>query len=139
MLEVISIDIIFKGIVAAGGSLVSFLYGGWSSLLAVLIALIIFDYICGMIAAALEGNLSSAIGFKGIAKKVLIFILIAVSQLIEVALGTQNQFIRDAVICFYICNEALSIIENCGRAGLPIPPLLKRTIFLFKKNSKLPK
>jgi toxin secretion/phage lysis holin len=100
---------------------------GWSQLLMVLIIAMILDYITGMIAAGINGELSSSTGMKGIGKKVLIFSLVAAAHLIDTILGNQH-IIRDSTIIFYICNEILSIIENAGRAGLPIPPFLRGAV-----------
>ncbi|MGD7024324.1 phage holin family protein [Rossellomorea vietnamensis] len=100
---------------------------GWSQLLMVLIIAMILDYITGLIAAGINGELSSSTGMKGIGKKVLVFSLVAAAHLIDTILGNQH-IIRDSTIIFYICNEILSIIENAGRAGLPIPPLLRGAV-----------
>ena len=100
---------------------------GWSTLLTILIAAMAIDYITGIIAAGIEGKLSSKAGLKGIGRKLLIFSLVAVAHLIDTILGNQH-IIRDSTIIFYLCNEILSIIENAGRAGLPIPPFLNNAV-----------
>lgn len=122
----------FKVIVATLGGLIGYLWGGWNALLGILLAFVIIDYITGFIAAGAEGKLSSEVGFKGIAKKILIFVLVAVAHLLDEALGGNNDIFRDAVIFFYLANELLSIIENAGRAGLPVPDVLRNTVEILK-------
>jgi toxin secretion/phage lysis holin len=114
------------------GSFVSFLIGGMDSLVIILLCFVIADYVTGLIASAIEGRLSSQVGFRGIVRKLLIFVLVAVSHLLEIAIGWNNHFIRDAIIFFYITNEFISIVENAGRAGVPIPSFLRKAIELFK-------
>jgi toxin secretion/phage lysis holin len=114
------------------GSFVSFLIGSVDSLVIILLCFVIADYVTGLIASAIEGRLSSQVGFRGIVRKLLIFVLVAVSHLLEIAIGWNNHFIRDAVIFFYITNELISIVENAGRAGVPIPSFLRKAIELFK-------
>lgn len=116
------------------GAIVGYLWGGWSTLLGVLLAFVIIDYMTGLLAAGSEGKLSSAIGFKGIARKVVIFLLVAVAHLIDVALGGNNDIFRDATIFFYIANELISIIENAGRAGLPVPEKLTNAVEVLRGN-----
>ncbi|WP_083955798.1 holin family protein, partial [Brevibacillus parabrevis] len=103
----------------------------WSALLSVLLAFVIFDFVTGMIAAGMEGKLKSKVGMIGIARKVFIFCMVAIAHLIDMSLGDQN-FIRDATIFFYLANELLSIIENAGRIGLPVPELIKRAVEVLK-------
>jgi toxin secretion/phage lysis holin len=124
-------DTVFKSLVGVGGAAASYFYGGWSALLQVLLAFVIIDYVTGVLASAMEGKLSSAIGAKGIAKKVLIFVIVAVAHLVDTSLGEAHVF-RDATIFFYLANELLSILENAGRVGLPIPPIISRAVQALK-------
>jgi toxin secretion/phage lysis holin len=117
------------------GSFVSFLIGGADSLVLILLCFVIVDYVTGMVASAIEGRLSSQFGFRGIARKLLIFVLVAASHLLDIAIGWNNHFIRDAVIFFYIINEFISIVENTGRAGVPIPSFLRKVIELFEDET----
>ena len=121
----------YKAAFASGGAVVTFLFGGWSALLSVLVAFVIFDYISGVVAASAEGKLKSKVGLIGIARKVFIFCMVAVAHLVDTALGDQS-FVRDATIFFYLANELLSIIENAGRIGLPVPELIKRAVEVLK-------
>src|SRR5699024_1757976 len=106
---------------------ISFLFGGWSLLLQVLVIFIAMDYVLGVLVAASYGQLSSKIGFKGIAKKVMILALVAVAYSIDTIMG-DDTFIRDAVIFFYLANELLSILETVGKTNLPVPDVLKRAV-----------
>ncbi|HHW36547.1 MAG TPA: phage holin family protein [Bacillales bacterium] len=126
---------LLKFFIAIGGSIVSFLYGGLDSLLMIFTGLVVIDYVSGLLASGAEGNLSSRLGFKGIAKKIMIFALIAVAHFVDQLLGN-NHLIRDATIFFYMANELLSIIENAGRLGIPIPDLLKNAVTLLRNKSK---
>jgi toxin secretion/phage lysis holin len=118
------------------GSFTSFLFGGWDSLIIILVCLVIIDYITGVIASALEGKLSSQVGFHGIAKKVFIFIIVAVSHLLDLVIGWDNHLLRDMTIFFYLVNEFISIVENASRAGIPIPEFLIKAIEMLKNRSK---
>lgn len=128
------IDLLYKGLVTGLGAGISYMYGGWSQLLGVLLAFVALDYITGMMAAGVEGKLASRVGLKGITKKVFIFAMVAVAHLIDGAVGDAHLF-RDAVIFFYIANEVLSIIENGGRIGVPIPSVIKQAIEVLKGKS----
>ena len=123
---------VYKLSMTALGGIIGYLWGGWNALLGILLAFVIIDYITGFIAAGAEGKLSSEVGFKGIAKKILIFVLVAVGHLLDKALGGQNDMFRDATIFFFLANELLSIIENSGRAGVPIPQILQNAVEILK-------
>lgn len=116
-----------KIIVGVGGGLASFLWGGWSALIQTLVLFIALDYILAVLVAASFGELSSKKGFRGIAKKVTILVLVAVAHAIDSILG-DGHLIRDAVIFFYLANELLSILETVGRTNLPIPTVLKKAV-----------
>lgn len=117
---------IFKLIVSAICTIGTYLFGGWTSLHGILLAFVVVDYMSGMVASSLEGELNSKIGFKGIAKKVTIFVIVAVAHLVDEALGTEA--VMMAVIYFYLANELLSITENAGRIGIPIPKILTNAV-----------
>ncbi|MGG4166133.1 phage holin family protein [Rossellomorea vietnamensis] len=111
------------------------LFGEWDMLITFLLIAVTLDYFTGMIASGLEGKLSSKYGVKGIGRKVLIFSLVTVAHLIDTILTNQH-FIRNATIIFYLCNELISIIENVGRAGVPVPEFLRKAVEVLKKKSK---
>lgn len=110
-----------------GGAL-SALVGGMDSLMIVLIACMIIDYLTGIMHAILEKQLSSAVGFKGICKKVLIFTLVGVAHLLDMHILGATGALRSAVICFYLANEGVSLMENAARIGLPIPDALREVL-----------
>ncbi|UOE75732.1 phage holin family protein [Parageobacillus thermoglucosidasius] len=117
------------------GSFISFLIGGADLLIIILLCFVMTDYVTGLIASAIEGKLSSQVGFRGIVRKILVFVLVAASHLLDIAIGWDNHFIRDAVVFSYIINEFISIVENIGRAGVPLPSFLKKAIQLFKDET----
>lgn len=127
-------DKFFSAIVAVGGATASFLFGGWSSLLTILLTFVVLDYATGVAASAKEGKLNSEVGMWGIARKVGIFVIVAVAHLVDQALGDAHLF-RDAAIFFYLANELLSMIENMGRIGAPIPPALQRAVEVLRGKS----
>jgi toxin secretion/phage lysis holin len=109
---------------AIGGGLGWFL-GGWDGFLYALVAFVVIDYLTGLMAAAVEKKISSEVGFRGIFKKVLIFMLVGIGSILDRQIIGDGSVLRTAVIFFYISNEGISIIENAGRIGLPIPQKLK--------------
>ena len=93
-----------------------------------MIALIVFmvlDYITGLMCAVIDKKLSSAVGFKGICKKVLILMLVGVANVVDIHIVGTGSALRSAVICFYLSNEGLSLLENAAHIGLPIPDKMK--------------
>jgi len=121
-----------SGIAVLGGLLTSFL-GGWDLMLRVLVLFVVLDYITGLIAAWSEKKLNSEIGARGIMKKVLLFVIVALAFQLDKALG--QEIFRSLAIWFYLANEALSIIENCSRAGVPIPTFLKSALEQLRKKA----
>lgn len=128
-------DIIYKTGAATLGAVVGYLFGESTGLLLVLFWMVIIDYVSGLAAGYTEKTLSSKIGFKGIIKKVMIFVMVALAHLVDSALGTKNMF-RDATIVFYMANELLSIFENAGRMGVPVPERLLQAVEVLKGKSK---
>lgn len=124
---------IIKTIIAVGGATASYLFGGWDILLKALLLFVVVDYCTGLIAAGVKRELSSAVGFKGIAKKVFIFLIVAIAHQIDLMLGDAHLF-RDATIFFYLANEIISILENGGRIGAPIPPVLQKAIAVLQNK-----
>ena len=117
------------------GAFLSWFLGGADGFLYVLIAFVIIDYITGVINAIISKALSSEIGFKGICKKVMIFILVGVAHLIDLFILQEGTAIRTAVIFFYLANEGISILENSAKLGLPIPKKLKEILSQINKRS----
>ena len=124
---------IFKTVAAGAGAILAYLFGGWNALLGILLAFVITDYITGVVAAWLDKSLSSEIGFKGIAKKIMIFVIVAVAHLVDIALGLEA-ILMSAAIFFYLANELLSILENAARIGLPVPDIMQKALALLKEK-----
>ena len=112
---------------AVGGWLGYFL-GGCDGLLYALIAFMVIDYVTGVMCAIINRELSSAVGFKGIFRKVLIFLLVGIANIIDVQVIGTGAVLRTAVIFFYISNEGVSLLENAGHLGLPIPEKIKTVL-----------
>ena len=110
--------------------------GGCDGLLIALIAFVVIDYITGMMCAVIDKKLSSEIGFKGIFKKVLIFILVGIANILDVQIIGTGNILRTAVIFFYLSNEGISILENSAHLGLPVPQKLKETLEQLHKRSE---
>lgn len=102
-----------------------FIFSLFDSLFVVLLGFIFFDYITGVLKAIVQKKLSSELGAKGISHKILIFIVVAMSKLIDQFIIGNGDMIRNSVTIFYICNEGISILENAVDVGLPIPDNLK--------------
>ena len=109
---------------AAGGWLGYFL-GGCDGLLLALVLFAVADYITGVMCAVADKKLSSEVGFKGICRKVIIFMLVGIAHIIDVNVIATGSVLRTAVIFFYLSNEGVSLLENAGHLGLPIPEKLK--------------
>ncbi len=121
------------GISAIGGFLGWFL-GGLDGFIYALVAFVVIDYITGVMVAVLEKKLSSEVGFRGIFKKVLIFAMVGIGNIIDVHLIKNGSAIRTAAIFFYISNEGISIIENSAKVGLPVPQKLKDILDQLNKE-----
>ena len=112
---------------AIGGWLGWFL-GGCDGLLYTLLAFVVIDYITGVMCAVADHTLSSAVGFKGICRKVLIFALVGIGHILDTQVIGSGSVLRTAVIFFYISNEGVSLVENAAHLGLPIPEKLKAVL-----------
>ena len=117
-----SLQIIAGITMAALGTAASALLGGWDMWLQVLVYFVIADYLTGVLAAFCLKKLSSEVGARGIAKKVFIFLLVGIAYQIDMLAGTE--LVRAAVCAFYIGIEGLSVLENAGKLGIPLPEVL---------------
>jgi len=118
------IQIVFTMI---GGWLGYFL-GGCDGLLIALVMFVVMDYISGVMCAIADKTLSSEVGFKGICRKVLIFVLVGIANILDVQVIGTGSVLRTAIIFFYISNEGISLLENAGYLGLPIPEKIKTVL-----------
>ena len=128
-------DKIVASFIATFGTVATYLWGGTDEILILLITLMSLDYLLGTMCGYKEQSLSSEIGFKGILKKVTILIIVAVGVTVDKATGGQG-LIRSMVILFYAGLEGISIIENAGRMGVPIPEKLKDALIQLKEGNK---
>ena len=134
-----SIDLIWAKIqvaITAVGGWIGWFLGGVDGMLIALIVLMALDYLSGVMCAIVDKKLSSAIGFKGICKKVLILMLVGVANIIDVNVVGNGAVLRGAVICFYLSNEGLSLLENAAYLGLPIPDKLREILAQLHERSK---
>ena len=112
-------------ILAAVGGWLGYFLGGCDGLVYALLLFVAADYVTGVMCAAVDKRLSSEIGFKGICKKVLIFVLVGLANILDVQIIGTGCVLRTAVIFFYISNEGVSLLENAAHLGLPVPEKLK--------------
>lgn len=128
-------NVIQIGLAAAGAWLGWFL-GGMDGLIYAMIVFVIADYATGVLCAVSDRRLSSEIGFKGICKKVLIFVLIGVANLIDIYIIKSGSMLRTATIFFYLSNEGISLLENAAHLGLPVPQKIKDLLKQLNDKSK---
>lgn len=127
---------IFKTIIASVGTGFTWLFGAWDLALEVLVLFMILDYTTGLLRGYVNKELSSDIGLKGIARKAVIFIVLIVAVALDRLLNTGNWLFRTLVCYFYIANEGLSLLENCGSLGLPIPAKILEALAQLKDGEK---
>lgn len=121
--------------VTIGGAL-GWFFGGLDGFMYAMIAFVLVDYLTGVIAATINKELSSDVGFKGICKKVMEFLLVGIANVLDKQILKSGAVMRDIVIFFYVANEGLSILENATRIGLPVPQALKKMLKQLKDKGK---
>ncbi len=119
---------VIQFIFAAVGGWLGWFLGGCDGLLYALIAFVVVDYITGVMCAVVDKKLSSEVGFKGIFKKILIFLLVGIANLLDVNIIGNGSVLRTAAIFFYLSNEGVSLLENATHLGLPVPEKLKSVL-----------
>jgi toxin secretion/phage lysis holin len=125
-----------RALLAAFGSLGVWLFGAWDPILQALIALVVLDYLSGVLAAYFERSLNSTTGYRGICKKICIFLMVALANILDSTGGLGDPWVRTCVIMFFIANESLSALENAGRIGLPLPaPLVAALEKIHKEHT----
>ena len=128
---------IFETVCGLAGGLAGFLFGATDGLFYALIAFVILDYITGIISAVVQKNLSSRIGFGGIFKKSMVFVLVALANIVdEQVLGGSGGILRSAVAAFLLANEGLSVLENVSSAGIPVPEKLRAVLRQLKNEDE---
>jgi toxin secretion/phage lysis holin len=129
-------DKIIKSITAMLGGLAGFLFGDLDGLMVALIAFIVLDYITGILVGTAKRRLSSHTSFVGLVKKALILVIVAVAHIVDTQiLGGTNSVFRSAACCLYIANEGLSILENCGKLGVPLPKKLRNVLEQLRNDN----
>jgi toxin secretion/phage lysis holin len=113
----------------------AFLFGDCKGIFIVLIAFICLDYITGVMSAIANKKLSSEIGAKGIVKKIFMLAIVAIGNLIDIYVIGNGAIIRNIVIIFYISNECISIVENAGKLGVPVPKKMLDILAQLKKEN----
>ena len=116
---------VIQAVFAAVGGWIGYFLGGNDGLLYALLAFVVLDYITGVMCAVADKKLSSAVGFKGICRKVLIFALVGIGHLLDTQVIGSGSVLRTAIIFFYISNEGVSLLENAAHLGLPVPEKIK--------------
>lgn len=133
-------DTFYKSVIAVAGGVVGFLFGGWSVLLTILLVLVIVDYFSGLFAAGINGEVKSRTGMIGIARKVFIFVMVAVAHMVDLLL-IENSIemgflVMTVTIVFYCINELISITENAGKMGVYVPEPITKAIEVLKQQNK---
>lgn len=123
-------------LIAGMGGFFGWFLGDNDGLIYALIAFVVADYITGMMCAVVNQNLSSEVGFKGISRKVLIFMLVGIGNVLDVQVIGTGSILRTAVIFFYISNEGISLLENASYLGLPIPEKVKSVLEQLRDDSE---
>lgn len=128
-----------KAACAVGGALIGWLSGMWSEMCTLLAACMLIDYITGLIVAACgkspktaAGGVSSAVGFRGLAKKAVILLVVLLAWLLDQATG--NAVFQSAAVCYYIANEGISILENAVLLGVPVPEALRNALEVMREH-----
>ena len=119
---------VIRTVIATLGGWCGWFFGGWDGLLIALVIFMAVDYATGVMCAIVDKKLSSSVGFKGLFKKVLILMLVGIGHMLDTNVLGGGAALRTAVICFYMANEGVSLLENASRLGLPIPKKLKSVL-----------
>ena len=132
----------FLTVIGAIGGAIAQAFGGWTSALTTLVIVMGVDYITGLIVAGVfhrsgkskTGTLNSCAGFKGLCKKGVMLLIVLVATRLDITIGTG--FIKDCCVIAFVCNETISITENAGLMGIPIPPVIKKAIDVLKSKEE---
>lgn len=126
----------YKLIISSIGGVLGVFLGGMDGLIYALLAFSVIDYVTGIMCAIDKKELSSSVGFKGIARKIIIFSLVGVANILDVYILGHVGVLRAAVIFFYLSNEGISILENTSKLGLPVPEKLQNILQQLNKEEK---
>ena len=135
-------DKVLKGAAAIAGGIAGLL-GEWTMLMTILVAAMTLDYITGLIVAGCgrspkteNGHLDSKVGFIGLAKKAFMMAIVLLATLLDRAIGADNMAFQTAATCYYIANEGISILENAGLMGLPVPGIIKKALDQIREKGE---
>ena len=126
----------YKLIISSIGGVLGVFLGGMDGLIYALLAFSVIDYVTGIMCAIDKKELSSSVGFKGIARKIIIFSLVGVANILDVYILGHVGVLRAAVIFFYLSNEGISILDNTSKLGLPVPEKLQNILQQLNKEEK---
>lgn len=127
---------VFQVVASAIAGAFAFAFGEWTMMYAVLLMLVALDYGTGLINAWLQKAINSEVGFKGIARKVYIWVIVAIAHAIDAAIPQTNGLLATATCTFYIANEAISILENAAKIGLPVPKMIMKVLMQLKNKDE---
>lgn len=126
----------FNSAASVLGTALTYLFGGCDMAIIALLVFMVLDYITGVIVAISEKNLSSETGFRGLAKKLFVIIMLIMAVFLDRLISDGNWIVRTLVAYFYIANEGISITENVAKLGVPIPAKIKGILEALKSNNK---
>lgn len=118
------------------GGWLGYFLGGSDGLIVALIIFVVMDYVSGVMCAISDKTLSSEVGFKGICRKALIFILVGIANILDAQIIKTGSVLRTAIIFFYLSNEGVSLLENASYLGLPVPEKLKDVLQQLNEDNK---
>lgn len=133
-----TIDLVWAKIqmaISVIGGWLGYFVGGVDGLMTALLVFMVIDYLTGVMCAVYDKTLSSEVGFRGICKKMLIVLLVGVAHIVDVDVVGTGDALRSAVVCFYLSNEGVSMLENAAHLGLPIPEKLKAILAQLHNRS----
>lgn len=142
-MDVSGVKIAICGGIGVVGSVIAEVFGGWDAAMITLVTLMIIDYIMGILVAAVwhkspkseSGTLESRAGWKGLCRKGVVLLIVLVAARLDIVLGTSN-IVRNAAIIGYSANELISIVENAGLMGVPIPSIIQKAIDILQKKAE---
>ena len=126
-------------VIATMGGFLGWFLGGLDGFLYMLIAFVVIDYLTGVMCAIVDKELSSDVGFKGLFRKILIFVMVGIGHLVDTHIISDGSVLRTAVIFFYLSNEGVSLLENAAHIGLPVPEKLKDVLAQLHNNESIEK
>ena len=125
-----------RSLVTILGGTIGWFFGEMDGFFYALLAFVVLDYVTGLMCGISSKTLSSEVGFKGICKKLAIFVMVGIAHILDAEVIGTGSVLRTAILFFYLSNEGISILENCGRLGLPIPQKLKDVLAQLKTKSE---